>query len=102
MLTVPPSDPAGQVPIGGLSSAAADVTNWKRPGTPADRTARPVPVATACRSKRRRESPLEEGFLLVVIWISLVGCSATVEFAPLIGGIFKSSCWFQGTSETDP
>ena len=51
MLTVAPSEPAGQVPIGGWSAAIALCTKLNGAGSPADSPAdnalRLAPVATA-------------------------------------------------------
>jgi hypothetical protein len=65
ILTVLPDEPSGQVPIGGWS-AKAEPMNPTR-GPPADKTLKLAPVATARRSRRRRDINLENRLLPMFI-----------------------------------
>src|SRR5690348_15803023 len=75
-VTVEPCEPAGQVPIGGLSSAQAKPTNPNGSGPPRDRAPAPAPVATACRRSVRRERGLWKGDLVLATFSSqVIACS---------------------------
>jgi hypothetical protein len=70
MVTLDPSDPAGQVPIGGSFAANALPTKLHEPAPPAERALNPAPVATACRRRRRRDMNFGNSLSEVVMGVS--------------------------------